>query len=85
MKYSPNHPTMRGREIPATLKERRAAVRVRVGTPPKKDRYKLKASLGFVSFFMAAGSVERLPMLSLVLLPAIVYCWLPFDRHYWEK
>lgn len=82
-RYSPNHPTMRGRDIPPTLAQRRAAVRSRLGYGQPRDHYKLRAWLGFVGFVAAAGIVEHSPIAALCLAPVVVLLWLPFDREYW--
>lgn len=76
MRYSPNHPTMRGREIPATLAERRAAVKDRLGVPKRRDHYKVKASLGFVTLLLSAGLVEERPVWALTLMPLIAWLWI---------
>ena len=76
VKYSPNHPTMRGREIPATLAERRAAVRERMGIPERRDHYKVKAWLGFVTLVLSAGLVEEKPVWALALMPVIAWLWI---------
>lgn len=82
MRYSPNHPTMRGREIPETLAERRAAVKQRLGIPQREPRYKLKCWLGFIGLVAAAGIVEHSPLLAVSLTPVIAWLWLSGTNNY---
>lgn len=85
MRYSPNHPTMRGRNIPPTLAERKAAVRDRLGIPQPPDRYKLKAWLGFVTFILAAGFVEERPLWAACLFPLMAWLWVSGVNEYNDK
>lgn len=67
---------MRGRDIPATLTERRAAVKDRLGIPRREPRYKLKCWLGFITLVLSAGLVEERPVWAVCLMPLVAWLWL---------
>ena len=74
--YSPNHPTMRGRNIPPTVRERTATVRARVGIDQPAPNYKLRAGLGFLSCIGGLFVMEHSTVVSVALLTVSGWLWI---------
>lgn len=74
--YSPNHPTMRGRNIPPTLRQRTATVRARVGIDQPAPNYKLRASIGFLSCIGGLFFMEHSTVVSVALLTVSGWLWI---------
>jgi hypothetical protein len=74
--YSPNHPTMRGRNIPPTVRERTATVRARVGIDQPAPNYKLRAALGFLACIAGLFVMEHSTVVSVALLAVSGWLWI---------
>jgi hypothetical protein len=66
---------MRGRELPPTVRQRRAEVRQRLQIRQPQPNYKLRAGLGFVSCLCGLWVMESSTPLSLGLLALAGYLW----------
>lgn len=74
--YSPNHPTMRGRDIPPTVRQRTAQVRQRLDIREPRPNYKLRAASGFAACIAGLLVMEHSTVLSVALLAAAGWLWI---------
>jgi uncharacterized membrane protein HdeD (DUF308 family) len=74
--YSPNHPTMRGRDIPPTVRQRTAQVRQRLDIREPKPNYKLRAALGFLACIAGLSVMEHSTVVSVALLAVSGWLWI---------
>lgn len=74
--YSPNHPTMRGRDIPPTVRQRTAQVRQRLYIQEPRPNYKLRAASGFVACIAGLSVMEHSTVLSVALLAVSGWLWI---------
>jgi uncharacterized membrane protein HdeD (DUF308 family) len=74
--YSPNHPTMRGRNIPPTIRQRTATVRQRLDIQEPRPNYKLRAASGFAACIAGLYVMEHSTVVSVALLTVSGWLWI---------